>query len=165
MRGRFLSGVRWPIVALVPAAVVIARRRRDLRLPAPVSLAIAYSAPCAVAAGLPRGRARAALTWAAHMWAYKIAFEVPYDRPERLRRRLRIDPPIRADERLARGVAPSLRLQRALRDPPRLTAIDRILTCVYLLWEIEPHAALAFILARYPQRFPAAAVRLGLTFD
>jgi membrane-associated phospholipid phosphatase len=157
--------VRWIALSWLPVAVGLARRRRELRIPAPVSIAIAYSAPLAVASALPRGRPRAAITWAAHMWAYKIAFEVPYDRPERLRRRLHIDAPIRADTFLGAGIPPSVRLQRALRRPPELTALDRALTGVYAFWDVEPHLALASILLRDPGRFPAAAARLGLTFD
>jgi membrane-associated phospholipid phosphatase len=99
------------------------------------------------------------------MWAYKVAFEVPYDRPERLRRRLRIDPPIAVDRVLGAGVPPSQRLQRRLRRPPGLTRIDKLLTAIYLLWEIEPHLALGWLLSRHPARFPGAALRLGLTFD
>jgi membrane-associated phospholipid phosphatase len=156
---------RQPLLAYVPAAVVAVRRRRRLRLPRPVSLGLAYSVPLAVAAALPRGRGRAAGAWAAHMWAYKVAFEVPYDRPEQMRERLHIDAPIAIDSALGGGEAPGARLQRRLRRPPELTVIDRVLTFVYLLWEIEPHLILGWILRNDPERFPLAALRLGATFD
>ena len=99
------------------------------------------------------------------MWAYKIAFEVPYDRPARQRERLHIDAPIRADTWIGRGQPPGARLQRRWRNPPRLNVLDRALTLVYVLWEIEPHAILAWILVKDPERFPLAALRLGATFD
>src|SRR5919201_1270465 len=98
--------VRWPLLAAVPAAVGLARSRRRIGLPRALSSAVAAATPLAVAVALPRGRARHAAVWAAHMWAYKIAFEVPYDRPERLRRRLIVDAPIRVDSALGGGLPP-----------------------------------------------------------
>lgn len=162
---RDLSRVCWPLLGYVPAAIVLARKRRDLGLPRPLSVAVAYGAPLAVAKALPRGRVRAATTWAAHMWAYKIAFATPYDRPERLRARLHLDEVLRVDTLLGAGVPPTQRLQRALRRPPRLSPLDYVLTLVYVLWEAEPHLALAWVLLRHPKRFMAAAVRLAATFD
>lgn len=157
--------MRWPVLGYVPAVVALAHKRRDLHVPRPLSVAAVFGAPLAVAAGLPRGRGRAAATWAAHMWAYKTAFEVPYDRPDRLRMRLRIDEPIRADRIIGGGTPPGQRLQRRFRRPPRLHPLDYALTFFYSVWEAEPHAVLLWILLRRPERFPAAAIRLGLTFD
>jgi membrane-associated phospholipid phosphatase len=130
-----------------------------------VTIGVVYATPAVVAYALPRGRARVYLTWLAHMWAYKVAFEVPYDRPAKRRERLRIDQPIAIDRVIGRGVPPSQRLQRRLRRPPELTALDRVLSGIYLLWEAEPHAALAWLLSRHPRRFPVAALRLALSFD
>jgi membrane-associated phospholipid phosphatase len=146
--------------------VTFARLRRRLGPPrAPLTLLVVYATPGAVAYALPRGRVRTYLTWLAHMWAYKVAFEVPYDRPEKLRRRLRIDQPIAVDQAIGLGEPPSQRLQRRLRRPPNLTPLDKVLTGIYLFWEAEPHLALGWILSRHPGRFPGAALRLGLTFD
>ena len=103
--------------------------------------------------------------WLAQMWAYKVAFEVPYDRPEKLRRRLRVDQPIAVDRVIGRGLPPTERLQRRLRRPPELTVLDKITTAIYLFWEAEPHLALAWLLRRHPGRFPGAAGRLALTYD
>jgi membrane-associated phospholipid phosphatase len=114
---------------------------------------------------LPRGRVRTYLTSLAHMWAYKVAFEVPYDRPDKTRRRLLIDEPIAVDRLIGRGVPPTQRLQRRLRRPPKLTPLDTALTGIYLFWEAEPHLALAWVLSRHPGRFPGAAARMALTFD
>lgn len=159
--------VRWRWLGYLPALLGYAQVRRRLGVPRPVSLVAAYGAPLAVALALPRGRGRhrAAAVWLAHMWAYKQAFEIPFDDPDKLRRRLRIDPPIRADAVIGRGMPPGQRLQSVLRQPPRLSPLDRVLTVVYLAWEMEPHAALFWILWRHPRRFPAAALRLGATFD
>lgn len=158
--------VHWLPLLYVPAIVVVARRRRRLGPPpAAVTIAAAYATPGVIAYALPRGRVRVALSWLAHMWAYKVAFEVPYDRPADLRRRLRVDEPIAIDRRIGLGMPPSQRLQRRLRRPPQLTPLDRLATAVYLTWEAEPHLALAWLLLRHPGRFPGAAVRMAVTFD
>lgn len=163
---RAVAQIRWQPALYVPAAVAFARLRRRLGPPPPaVTLAVAYATPVAVASALPRGRVRTYATWLAHMWAYKVAFEVPYDCPARQRRRLRVDEPIALDRAIGGGMPPSERLQRRLRRPPRLTVLDKLVTGIYVLWEIEPHLALAWLLSRHPGRFPGAAVRLALTFD
>jgi membrane-associated phospholipid phosphatase len=156
--------VRWPVVGCLPPTVALVRKRRALGVPRPVSLALAAVAPVAVAVALPRGRFRAATVWAAHMWAYKVAFELPYDDPAGARARLHVDYPIRADGALT-GEPPTAWLQRRLRRPPRLSWLDRAASLVYFAWELEPHAVLLWILIRHRDRFPAAATRLGLTFD
>jgi hypothetical protein len=163
---RTLQGVHWAPLAYVPAAVTLVRLRRRLGPPpAIVTIAAAYATPAIVAYALPRGRARDYLTWLSHMWAYKVAFEVPYDTPEQARRRLRVDQPIAIDRFIGRGVPPGQRLQRALRRPPQLTLLDKLLTGIYLVWEAEPHLALGWLRSRYPGHFPGAVLRMALTFD
>jgi hypothetical protein len=163
---RAAQRVRWPPLLYVPAVITFARTRRRLGPPpAPLSVAAAYATPAVIMYALPRGRVRTSLGWLAHMWAYKVAFEVPYDRPEKRRRRLRIDEPIAVDRAIGGGVPPSQRLQHKLRRPPKLTLLDKLLTGIYLVWEVEPHLALGWLLARHPGRFPGAALRLALTFD
>jgi membrane-associated phospholipid phosphatase len=157
--------VRWPLLAGVAAAVVVGRKRRDLGLPPRVVLPLVAATPIATATALPHGRLRAAAAWAVQMWAYKVAFELPYDDPERARERLHIDYPIRADSVLGAGEPPTARLQRRLRRPPSLSWLDRAAALFYFTWEAEPHAALLWILCREPERFPAAAARLGAAFD
>jgi membrane-associated phospholipid phosphatase len=158
--------VHWLSLAYVPVVIAFARRRRRLGPPpAAVTVGAAYATPAVIAYSLPRGRVRVALSWLDHMWAYKVAFEVPYDRPAQLRERLRVDPPIALDRRIGLGMPPSQRLQRRLRRPPALTLLDKVATGVYLLWEAEPHLALAWLLARHPGRFPGAVVRMAATFD
>jgi membrane-associated phospholipid phosphatase len=163
---RTLGRVRWPALLYLPAFVAFTRLRRRLGPPpAALSLGLAYTTPAVVAYALPRGRVRTYLTWLTHMWAYKVAFEVPHDRPEKQRRRLRIDEPIAIDRVIGGGEPPSQRLQRRLRRPPQLTLLDKIVSVVYLAWEAEPHLALGWLLSRHPSRFPRASLRLALTFD
>ena len=99
------------------------------------------------------------------MWAYKVSFEIPYDRPERLRARLHVVHAPRLDARLGAGEVPSARLQRRWRSPKRVTALDRALALLYATWEVEPHLVLAWILRNHPERFARAAARLAATFD
>jgi membrane-associated phospholipid phosphatase len=162
----FATGrVRRAPLAAVPGLVLLARRRRRLRLPRALGTALAAAVPIVVAASLPRGRARHVVLWSAQMWAYKIAFEAPYDRPELLRRRLRVERALAMDRRLGRGLTPTERLQLRLRDPDRVSPLDRALTAVYLLWEAEPHLAMCLVLLRRPERFGALAARQAATFD
>ena len=162
---RYAREIRWPVIAGLPAVVILVRRRRRIGLPRPVSLGAAVSAPLAVAVALPRGRFRSAVIWAAQMWAYKVSFEMPYDDPDRLYARLRIDEPIRLDRTLVGGEVPTASLQRRLRRPPHLSPLDWIASFFYLTWEAEPHAAMLWVLLRRPDDFAGAAVRLGATFD
>lgn len=163
---RTTDRIRWAALLYVPAVVTFARMRRRIGPPpAPLTITAVYATPAVIVWALPRGRIRTALGWLAHMWAYKVAFESPYDRPDKRRRRLRIDEPIAIDRGIGLGMPPSQRLQRRLRRPPGLTFLDKLLTAVYLFWEAEPHLALGWLLSRHPGRFPGAAVRLALTFD
>jgi membrane-associated phospholipid phosphatase len=162
---RYAVLVRWPVVACLVSAVALVRNRRSIGIPRPLTFVVVALAPVAAAASLPRGRFRWAAIWATHMWAYKVAFELPYDEPARTRARLHVDYPIKADSALAAGMPPTARLQRRLRRPPRLSWLDRAATVVYFAWEVEPHAALLWILHRHRERFPPAALRLALTFD
>jgi membrane-associated phospholipid phosphatase len=157
--------VDWRIVTVAVAALAVGRARDRLGMPRWASTAVAAVGPAATAAAIGTGRVRRAAFWAAQMWAYKIAFEVPHDQPARQRAALRIDYPIRADAALAAGTPPSQRLQERLRRPPRITALDRVLTAVYSLWELEPHAVLLAVLLRRPASYPRCAGRLAATFD
>lgn len=98
-----------------------------------------------------------------YMWAFAATWSLPYEQPEKLRRRLRIHYPIRVDSLIGLGVPPTLRLQRALRDPPRVNALDRAVTVAYGSWFV-PHLVLAWLLWRHPRYVPRAAVRLAAAY-
>jgi hypothetical protein len=159
------NGLRLTAAAVVPVAIAVARLRRThdrLRPAAPVA---AIAAPLAFWLAAPAGRPRAAGTWALQMWAYKVLFEMPYDRPWRLRRRLRIDYAIELDRRIGLGIPPPQRLQLALRSGAPISPLDRTMTGLYFTWELWPHAVLAWLLRKHPDRFARAAALLGATID
>ena len=156
--------VRWRMLAYVPAVVALAQVRRRIRFPRPVMIPLASLAPLAVSEALPRGRWRHAAVWATYVWLFKVAWEIPYDRPDKLGRRLRIHGNVRLDSLLGGGEPPTLRLQRALRHPPRLTLLDVVLTAAYYgLW-LAPHAVVVWILLRHEEHFPRAAGRLAAVY-
>ncbi len=143
-------------------ALTLSRKR--LRLPRPPMVPLVSTVPLAVAAALPRGRWQYAATWGAYVWLFKVAWEIPYDKPEKLEPRLRVEYPIRVDRRIGAGIPPGVRLQRAVRNPPRLSALDFAATGLhYLLW-IAPHAALGVILVTDEDRFPRTAGRLAAVY-
>jgi membrane-associated phospholipid phosphatase len=102
---------------------------------------------------------------ALNMWAYVAAYEMPHDNPERLAARVKVDYPILADRALGLGVPPTVRLQRAFARPGRISRFERVLIFSHWVWFMTPHAGLAYILWRRPERFPGAAARMYATFD
>jgi membrane-associated phospholipid phosphatase len=145
--------------------VAVPLLRRRLRVPAPVTVAACAAGPLAVAVLYPRSRKRDVALYAMQMWAFTMVHELPYDDPERLRRRLRTRYPIVADRAIGLGRLPNARLQRALVRLPRVATVDRFLTWVHWLWFFEPYIALIWILLRHPERFPRAARQLAAVFD
>jgi membrane-associated phospholipid phosphatase len=143
--------------------VPLARRR--LRIPAPVTVAAVAAGPFALAVLRPRTKARDAALFGLQMWAFTMVHELPYDHPERLRRRLRIRYPIRIDRLLGAGRLPNVRLQEALSAPDCVTLGDRFLTVVHWAWFAEPHAALFWILVRHNERFARAARQMAAAYD
>lgn len=99
------------------------------------------------------------------MWAFTIVHELPYDDPERLRRRLRVRYPIPVDRALGLGELPNVRLQRAFSRPGQVTALDRVLAMVHWAWFLEPHLALVWVLAYREEGFARAARQMAAAFD
>ena len=130
-----------------------------------MTTAAVASGPVALAVLRPRSRARDAALFALQMWAFTVAHELPYDDPERLRRRLRVRYPIALDRTIGRGELPTLRLQRALGRPGRVTALDRVLSVVHWAWFAQPHLTLAYILVRHGDGFPRSARQMAAVYD
>jgi membrane-associated phospholipid phosphatase len=144
-------------------AVPIARRRR--RIPASLTTASLVAGPLGLAVLWPRSRARDVVLFAHQMWGFTMAHELPYDDPEALLRRLRIQYPIKLDRLIGAGELPNLRLQRAFSREGRVTVLDRALSVIHWAWFMEPHAALLFVQTRHPDRFARAARQLAATYD
>jgi hypothetical protein len=134
-------------------------------VPAAAAAAATVAGPFGLVVLAPRTKLRDVALYAMQMWAFTVIHELPYDHPERLRARLRIRYPIRADLVIGRGELPNLRLQRALASPGRVRPLDRVLAFVHWAWFAEPHAALLWILLRREPHFPRAARQLAAAFD
>src|SRR5690349_7695504 len=147
------------------SAVAVPLLRRRLRTPAPVTVAACAAGPLAVAVLRPRTHKRDVAIFAMQMWAFTMAHELPFDDPERLRRRLKVRYPIAVDRAIGWGRLPNVRLQRALSRLPGVRRLDRFLTWVHWLWFLEPYLALIWILLRHPERFPRAARQTAAVFD
>ena len=158
------NALRSGILAYAAGVVALMGVRRRVRLPRPATVTLATSVPLAVAVTVPSGRACYAAMWASYMWLFKVAWEAPYDRPEKLRPRLHVDYALRADRAIGAGVAPTVRLQRALRDSPRLTPLDYGLTTVYHALWLAPHAVLGWMLLKHEDRVPRVAGRLAAVY-
>ena len=157
------SRSQWAVlIGLVPALGAVAARRR-LRLPPVVSLALISVAPVATAAATPRRPWRYAAVGAVYMWCFAVTWTLPYEDRETLRRRLAIRYPVLIDRILGLGQPPTQRLQRRLRTPGRVNAVDRAVTAAYASWFL-PHLLLAWLLTRHPQYVPRAAGRLAAAY-
>lgn len=150
---------------MIAAAVAVPLLRRRGRIPAPVTVAACAGGPLALAVLHPRSHRRDIALFALQMWGFTMAHELPYDDPERLRRRLLTGYPIAIDRAIGLGRLPTVRLQRALARVPGIRVADRFLTWVHWMWFLEPYVALLFILLRHPQLFPRAARQLAAVFD
>jgi membrane-associated phospholipid phosphatase len=113
----------------------------------------------------PRSKRRDVALFALQMWAFTVAHELPYDDPERLRRRLKTRYPINVDRTIGGGRLPNARLQRALARLPQVGLVNRVLTWTHWLWFIEPYLSLTLILVRHNERFPRAARQMAAVFD
>jgi membrane-associated phospholipid phosphatase len=136
-----------------------------MRIPRPVVLAGAGLTPAALCVAVPRSRARDAGVCILNMWAYLAAYEMPNDDPGALAARVRVDYPIVIDRALGLGVPPTLRLQRAFSAPGAINRIERVLVWCHWMWFTVPHATVAYVWWRTPDRFPAAAARMYGVFD
>ncbi|MEX2448325.1 MAG: phosphatase PAP2 family protein [Solirubrobacterales bacterium] len=157
--------VRAGAAGAIAAAIAVPLLRRRARVPAPVTVAACAAGPLALAVLHPRSGKRDVGLFALQMWAFTMAHELPYDDPQRLRRRLRTGYPIAIDRVLGFGKLPNVRLQRGLARLPRVGGLNRFLTWVHWLWFLEPYLVLLYILLRHPERFPRAARQMAAVFD
>jgi membrane-associated phospholipid phosphatase len=127
--------------------------------------ALAWQSPFALAVAAPRTRGRDVGIYVLQMLAYLAHYEMPNDDPAELERRLHVHYPIRADEVLGGGEAPTIRLQRALGRPGEVRRHDTALAWVHWSWFFVPHGSLIYVLARSPAQFPRSACFVAAVFD
>ncbi len=152
-------------VAGLVAAVAVPHIRRQLGIPAVVTVASTLAAPAAIATLWPRSRRRDLALFFSQMWAFAVTHELPYDDPARLRKRLLIEYPIRADRWLGRGRLPNARLQEALHGGPAGAVLTRISAWAHWIWFVQPYLALFWILFRDRDAFPHSARQMAAVFD
>jgi PAP2 superfamily len=157
--------VRGVAAAALTAAVAVPLLRKRQRIPWKVTTAAMALGPPALAVIKPRSRLRDAGMYGLQMWMFVMGHELPYDEPDALRSRLRVGYPLRADRVIGAGELPSVRLQRAVEGLGRRNGVDRILAWVHWSWFIEPHAAVALILARDREHFGRAARQMSAVYD
>ena len=149
--------------AAVPVLVGTIAARKKIGMHPALTLALGCGPPLGMAIAVPRGRKRYAAVAAAYMHLFKLGWELPYDDPEKLRKRLWVDQPIRFDTVVGLGVAPGVRLQRALRRPGEVTLFDKAVTVVYGSWFL-PHILLVYLTARHEEFVPRAGARLAAAY-
>lgn len=150
---------------VLAAGVAAPVLRRRLRLPGAVVPLAAGTAPVALCVLARRSRPRDVAVCVLQMWAYVSAYEIPHDDPAALERRVRIDYPLRIDRALGLGTLPTLRLQRLFARPGAIAPFERALVWTHWLWFFVPHAAVAYVLLRQPERFARSAVMMYAVFD
>jgi membrane-associated phospholipid phosphatase len=162
---RASTGIRvtaWGLVAMGVAAPLL---RRRLRLRPAAVLATAGAAPVALCVAAPRGRVRDAAVCALNMWAYLAAYKMPHDDERRLESRVHVRYPIVIDRALGLGVTPTQRLQRTFAAPGAVNRFESVLVWCHWMWFMVPHATVAYVLLRDPDRLPGAAARMYAVFD
>jgi membrane-associated phospholipid phosphatase len=159
---RALRIVAWGAVAVGVATPLV---RHRLRLRVPVVSALTWPSPAALALAAPRTPLRDAGIFALQMWAYFAHFDMADDDPDVLRRRLKVEYPIRFDRALGGGTCPTTRLQRSLGVEGRVRPLDFGLSAVHWVWFLVPHATLAYLLRYHREHYPRSAVLVSACFD
>ena len=150
---------------LLAAGVCAPLARRRVKLPAPVVLGAAATAPVCLRVLVPASRARDVGVVLLQMWAYLAAYEMPNDDPPELERRVRVAYPVRIDRVLGFGTTPTVRLQRRFGRPGRFSGVEKALVWSHWLWFAFPHGTAAYVLIRDREAFPRAAGLIYATFD
>ena len=158
--------VRAVAVTGIAAAFATPVLRRRFKVPPTATVAATAAGPIGLAILCRRTKTRDAALFALQMWGFMVAHELPYDDPDRLRERLRIQYPIQADRMIGAGVLPNTRLQRALARPRLdVSSLDRLLTWTHWVWFFEPHLSLIYILTTDNPSFARAARQMSAAYD
>jgi len=154
---------------MVLAGIAAPLLRKRVSAPPLAMQVVAFGAPVGLCVALRRSPARDAAACALQMWAYVAAYKAPHDDAQAQARRVHVRYPIVADRALGLGELPTVRLQRRLapagsaREDWRV--LDQVLVWTHWSWFLFPHAAVAYVLLREPERFPRAAALTYAVFD
>ncbi|MFA9400880.1 MAG: phosphatase PAP2 family protein [Acidobacteriota bacterium] len=159
------TALRLGAVGALAAAAIVPHVRHRLGIPTAVTVASTVAAPLAIAVLWPRSRKRDAALFFGQMWAFAVSHELPYDNPEKLRSRLRIDYPIKIDRWIGGGELPNARLQRTLQQGRYGGKLTRLSAWTHWAWFAQPYLALVWILFRHNDRLPQSARQMAVTFD
>jgi hypothetical protein len=151
--------------ALLAAGIAAPAVRRRAKLPPAAVMGAAWTAPVALCVVVPRNRKRDVAVCVLNMYAYLTAYKMPNDDPERLVARVKVDYPIALDRILGLGTPPTVRLQRRFAAPGTINRFERVLVWCHWMWFAVPHASVAYVLLRDPDRLPSAAGRMYGVFD
>ena len=146
------------------AGAVAPMIRRRVAAPL-ITQTVAFAAPVALCVAMRRSRARDAAVCALQMWAYVYLYKTPHDDAEGQAQRVHVDYPIAVDRLIGLGELPTIRLQRRLARRGSWTVLDGVLVWAHWSWFLVPHAAVAYVLVRRPERFTEAAVMMYAVFD
>ena len=135
--------------------------RRRFKIPPAVVLGGAGLTPAALCVARSAVAGRATPGYALlNMWAYLAAYEMPHDDPERLEARVHV----RLPDRDRPGPRPRACRRRsacnALSTPGKINRLERVLVWCHWMWFFVPHATVAYVWWRAPDRFPSAAARM-----
>lgn len=162
---RLSTAIRAAAATALAAGVAAPILRRRLGLRPPVVTATAGLAPIALCVLVPRSRSRDIAVCVLQMWAYLATYKMPYDDPDALERRVRVEYPVRIDKAIGLGKTPTLRLQRAFGEPGRFNRLEKALVWSHWLWFLFPHGTVLYVLLRHPERFARTASHVYATFD
>lgn len=127
--------------------------------------AVAWQSPAALVLAMPPSRARAVGVYVLQMWAYIAHYDMPDDDPDLIRRRLKIQYPIKFDRLIGFGEVPTVRLQRLLGSSGKVQRHDTLLSWLHWSWFIVPHGSVWYVLWKKPEKWEKVATMMAATFD
>jgi membrane-associated phospholipid phosphatase len=149
---------------LTGAAAPFVRRR--LGLPRPLVMASAAASVPAGAVALAPGPVRRVAVCALNGFAYLAAYELPHDDAQAHEARVHIDYPLDVDRVLGFGTPPTVRLQNRWAHPRNhFSRFEKLLVLCHWVWFAVPHAAVAYVWWRRPEKFASAAGRMYSVYD
>ena len=137
-----------------------------MRLPRPLVMASAAATVPAAVVAAPRVPTRHVALVCLNMWAYLAAYEMPHDDADGQEARVHIDYPLDVDRVLGLGTPPTVRLQNRWAHPrTSFSRFEKLLVFCHWVWFAVPHATVAYVWWRRPERFGSAAARMYCVFD